>query len=42
MYEIADKDDPDTATVDYDTRDKARHMFRLAAMTEKPIPACRV
>lgn len=27
----------DTATVDYDTRAQARHIFRLAAMTEKPI-----
>ena len=28
----------DTATVDYDSRVQARHIFRLAAMTEKPIP----
>lgn len=27
----------DTATVDYDTRAQARHIFRLAAMTEKPL-----
>jgi sulfonate dioxygenase len=27
-----------TATVDYDSRVQARHIFRLAAMTEKPIP----
>ncbi|KAF7874919.1 hypothetical protein EAF04_002093 [Stromatinia cepivora] len=26
-----------TATVDYDSRIQARHLFRLAAMTEKPI-----
>lgn len=26
-----------TATVDYDTSSQARHIFRLAAMTEKPI-----
>ena len=30
---------PDTATVDYDSRIKARHIFRLASMTEKPVPA---
>lgn len=30
----------DTATVDYDgVYDRERHMFRLAAMAEKPIPA---
>ena len=27
----------DTATVDYDSGIKARHLFRLAAMTEVPI-----
>lgn len=27
----------DTATVDYDSRIQARHLFRLAAMTEKPM-----
>ncbi len=27
----------DTATVDYDSRKQARHIFRLTAMTEKPI-----
>jgi hypothetical protein len=27
----------DTATIDYDSRVQARHIFRLAAMTEKPI-----
>ena len=29
----------DTATVDYDSRIQARHIFRLASMTEKPISA---
>ena len=29
----------DTATVDYDSGKQARHIFRLASMTEKPIPA---
>lgn len=28
----------DTATVDYDSSKQARHIFRLASMTEKPIP----
>ena len=28
----------DTATVDYDSTVQARHIFRLASMTEKPIP----
>ncbi len=27
----------DTATVDYDSGLQARHVFRLASMTEKPI-----
>ena len=27
----------DTATVDYDSRIQARHIFRLASMTEKPV-----
>jgi sulfonate dioxygenase len=29
----------DTGTVDYDSTLQARHLFRLAAMTEVPIPA---
>ena len=31
----------DTATVDYDATVQARHIFRLASMTEKPIPVGR-
>ena len=39
--EIATEKEPtlhsDTGTVDYDTSIQARHLFRLAAMTEVPI-----
>ena len=31
----------DTATMDYDSRIQARHIFRLASMTEVPIPVNR-
>jgi len=34
----AGTDGVDTATVDYNSRVTARHIFRLASMTEKPIP----
>lgn len=33
----AGTDGVDTATVDYNSRVTARHIFRLASMTEKPI-----
>lgn len=29
----------DTGTVDFDSNAQARHLFRLAAMAEIPIPA---